>query len=125
MRETDVLREEVMAEVVVECGVGLDGADKPPHRHLGTMLQIAGRLDPGCARQLDTPCAGKEAEDALGVPHHIVSVQGNNWTSSIAHYDAAPLSFDNVVYEVHGYPPTPSYLPVASGASPAGATPRA
>jgi hypothetical protein len=44
-------------------------------------------------------------EDKLKVPHHIVSVQGNNWTSEISFYSASPLPFDNVVYEVHGYPP--------------------
>jgi hypothetical protein len=47
-------------------------------------------------------------EDKLGVPHHIVSVQGNGWTSDISFYDASPLPYDNVVYEVHGYPPDPS-----------------
>jgi hypothetical protein len=45
-------------------------------------------------------------EDKLGVPHHVVSVQGNGWTSSIGFYDTAPLPYDDVVYEVHGYPPT-------------------
>ena len=44
-------------------------------------------------------------ENKLGVPHHIVSVQGNNWTSNISAYAAKPLAYDNVVYEVHGYPP--------------------
>jgi hypothetical protein len=47
-------------------------------------------------------------EDRLGVPHHIVSVQGNNWTSSIGYYVSNPISHDNVVYEVHGYPPSTS-----------------
>ena len=47
-------------------------------------------------------------EDALGVPHHVVSVQGNGWTSDISFYAASPLPYDNVVYEVHGYPPPPS-----------------
>jgi hypothetical protein len=46
-------------------------------------------------------------EDKLGVPHHIVSVQGQNWTSDISFYAAMPLAYDNVVYEVHGYPPRP------------------
>jgi hypothetical protein len=45
-------------------------------------------------------------EDKLGVPHHIVSVQGNNWTSDISFYAKTPLARDNVVYEVHGYPPS-------------------
>jgi len=47
-------------------------------------------------------------EDHLHVPHHIVSVQGNGWTSDISFYAATPLAYDNVVYEVHGYPPTAS-----------------
>jgi hypothetical protein len=59
-------------------------------------------------------------EDAIGVPHHIVSVQGNGWTSNISHYAASPLPCDNVVYEVHGYPPAPnsytySNIPVILG----------
>ncbi len=61
-------------------------------------------------------------EDRLGVPHHIVSVQGNGWTSDISFYAAtpAPINYDNVVYEVHGYPPaTNSYtyanIPVILG----------
>jgi hypothetical protein len=45
-------------------------------------------------------------EDRLGVPHHLVSVQGNDWTSNIGFYSTAALAADNVVYEVHGYPPT-------------------
>jgi aryl-phospho-beta-D-glucosidase BglC (GH1 family) len=47
-------------------------------------------------------------EDKLHVPHHLVSVQGNGWTSDISFYAATPLSQDGVVYEVHGYPPDPS-----------------
>lgn len=47
-------------------------------------------------------------EDALGVPHHLVAVQGNQWTSQIAFYDKAPLAHDNVVYEYHAYPPDPA-----------------
>ncbi len=59
-------------------------------------------------------------EDKLGVPHHIVSVQGNNWTSDISFYAQSPLTWDNVVYEVHGYPPpassyTYSNIPVIIG----------
>jgi hypothetical protein len=52
----------------------------------------------------------RSEEDRLGVPHHIVSVQGNSWTSDISFYAVtpAPISYDNVVYEVHGYPPTTS-----------------
>jgi len=47
-------------------------------------------------------------EDKLGAPHHIVSVQGNDWTSDISFYASSPLSYDDVVYEVHGYPPPAS-----------------
>jgi hypothetical protein len=62
----------------------------------------------------------RKEEDHLGVPHHIVSVQGNSWTSSIGYYAQNPIPSDNVVYEVHGYPPsTQSYtydgLPVIIG----------
>ena len=47
-------------------------------------------------------------EDRLGVPHHVVSVQGNGWTSDISFYAVTPdpIKYDNVVYEIHGYPPT-------------------
>jgi hypothetical protein len=44
-------------------------------------------------------------EDRLGVPHHIVSAPGDHWASDISFYSASPLPYDNVVYEVHGYPP--------------------
>jgi hypothetical protein len=59
-------------------------------------------------------------EDHLGVPHHVVSVQGNSWTSDISFYAQAPLPYDNVVYEIHGYPPraagyTYANLPVIIG----------
>jgi Cellulase (glycosyl hydrolase family 5) len=59
-------------------------------------------------------------EDKLGVPHHLVSVQGNSWTSEIGFYDTTPLPYDDVVYEVHGYPPvtesyTYSHIPVILG----------
>jgi hypothetical protein len=47
-------------------------------------------------------------EDKLGVPHHVVSVQGQSWTSDISFYAQSPLPYDNVVYEIHGYPPPPS-----------------
>lgn len=50
----------------------------------------------------------REREDQLGVPHHVISVQGNQWTSQIGAYAASPLSHDNVVYEYHSYPPSPS-----------------
>ncbi len=59
-------------------------------------------------------------EDKIGVPHHIVSVQGNSWTSDIGFYATSPLPYPDVVYEVHGYPPaTASYtyanIPVIIG----------
>ena len=59
-------------------------------------------------------------EDRLGVPHHIISVQGQGWTGDISYYATAPIPRDNIVYEVHGYPPpTTSYtysnIPVIIG----------
>lgn len=59
-------------------------------------------------------------EDRLGVPHHIVSAQGTGYTSDISQYTTAPLPYDNVVYEVHGYPPSASsYWPAgADGGAP-------
>jgi hypothetical protein len=59
-------------------------------------------------------------EDRLKVPHHIVSVQGTGWTSDVSFYSTTPLPYDNVVYEVHGYPPaassyTYSNIPVILG----------
>ena len=59
-------------------------------------------------------------EDKIGVPHHIVSVQGNGWTSDISFYAQTPLQYPDVVYEVHGYPPpassyTYSNIPVIIG----------
>lgn len=61
-------------------------------------------------------------ENRLGVPHHIVSVQGNGWASDVSFYAATPkpITYDNVVYEIHGYPPpassyTYSNIPVILG----------
>jgi hypothetical protein len=62
-------------------------------------------------------------EDTLGVPHHLVAVQGNSWTSKIGFYNSSPLASDNVVYEYHAYPPeatgtygyTQSKIPVIIG----------
>ena len=34
----------------------------------------------------------RNEENKLGVPHHIVSVQGNSWTSDISFYGTSPLS---------------------------------
>jgi hypothetical protein len=47
-------------------------------------------------------------EDRLGVPHHIVSVQGSGWAADVSYYAKNPLAYDNVVYEIHGYPPSSS-----------------
>jgi hypothetical protein len=59
-------------------------------------------------------------EDHLGVPHHLVSAQGQGWTSDLSFYSTTPIPFDNVVYELHGYPPaasayTYSNIPVILG----------
>jgi hypothetical protein len=58
-------------------------------------------------------------EDKLGVPHHIVSVQGNGWTSDLSFYATtpSPITHDNVVYELHYYPSLtskPSYYSYSS-----------
>lgn len=45
-------------------------------------------------------------ERELGVPEHIIVVQGDDWTSTIDFYAAQPLTQTNVVYEYHSYPPT-------------------
>jgi hypothetical protein len=50
----------------------------------------------------------RQEETKLGVPHHLVSVQGNGWTSDISFYASSPLAYDDVIYEVHGYPPVAS-----------------
>jgi Cellulase (glycosyl hydrolase family 5) len=59
-------------------------------------------------------------EDRLGVPHHLVAVQGNGWGGNLSYYADNPLPYDNLVYEVHGYPPpasayTYSNIPVIIG----------
>jgi hypothetical protein len=45
-------------------------------------------------------------ENRLGVPHHVVTVQGNGWSSDLSFYAAspAPITYDNVAYELHYYP---------------------
>ena len=47
-------------------------------------------------------------EDAQGTPHHLVAVQGTQWTSILGWWNAAPLTTDGVVYEYHSYPPEAS-----------------
>jgi hypothetical protein len=44
-------------------------------------------------------------EDKLGAVHHIVSVQGQNYTSDLSIYAGTtnPITYDNVVYELHYY----------------------
>lgn len=59
-------------------------------------------------------------EDRLGVPHHIISVQGSGWAGDVSYYASNPVPYDNLVYEVHGYPPpssayTYSNIPVIIG----------
>jgi hypothetical protein len=56
-------------------------------------------------------------ENRLVVPHHIVAVQGTNYTHNIYYYNTAPLvdcgglPCDNVVYEYHGYEPMTTTTP--------------
>ena len=59
-------------------------------------------------------------EDRLGVPHHVISVQGSGWAGDVSYYASNPVPYDNLVYEVHGYPPSPdkytySNIPVIVG----------
>ena len=50
----------------------------------------------------------RNEENKLGVPHHIIAVQGINYTSDISYYATTPIASDNIVYEYHGYAPNPS-----------------
>jgi hypothetical protein len=115
-------------------GIPADGTD-PVYTALVDTFGTSGAImfgitnEPGGNKQTDDTISAamshavgaiRAEEDKLGVPHHIVSVQGNAWTSDIGFYDAAPLAFDNVVYEVHGYPPpatsyTYEHIPVILG----------
>jgi Cellulase (glycosyl hydrolase family 5) len=74
------------------------GLTNEPGGNLLTNDKIRGSLDHAVSTI-------RQEEDKLGVPHHIVSVQGQGWTSDISFYADKPLAYDNVVYEVHGYPP--------------------
>ncbi len=48
----------------------------------------------------------RDEENKLGVPHHLISVQGTGYTAHVDFYSTTPLTIDNIVYEVHGYQPT-------------------
>ncbi len=50
----------------------------------------------------------RNEEDRLGVPHHVISVQGSGYSGSVGFWAKKPLVQDNIVYEVHGYPPKTS-----------------
>jgi hypothetical protein len=50
-------------------------------------------------------------EDRLRVPHHVVAVQGNQYSADLRFYARAPLPYDNVVYELHYYPWTSRQSP--------------
>ena len=50
----------------------------------------------------------RNEENKLGVPHHIIAVQGINYTSDISYYATTPIASDNIVYEYHGYAPNSS-----------------
>jgi hypothetical protein len=91
----------------------LFGVSNEPGGNAGTQSQIVAAM---------THAVGtiRAEEDSLGVPHHIVSVQGLNYTSTIGFYNSSPLAYDNVVYEYHSYPPqssqyTQSSIPVILG----------
>lgn len=85
--------------------------------------------EPGGNQQTDVTIAAamthavsaiRDEEDRIGSHHHVIAVQGRAYTSDIKYYASKPIASDNVVYEVHGYPPsTDSYtyanLPVIIG----------
>jgi hypothetical protein len=70
-------------------------------------------MDAGAIASVMSNAVGviRTEENRLGVPHHLVAVQGTNYTHDIYYYSGAPLSncgglpCDNVVYEYHGYEP--------------------
>jgi len=91
----------------------LFGVSNEPGGNNGTQSQITAAMSHAVGTI-------RAEEDALGVPHHVVSVQGLGYTSDISFYDAAPLPYDNVVYEFHSYPPqasayTQAHIPVIIG----------
>jgi hypothetical protein len=43
-------------------------------------------------------------EAADGYQQHLVSVQGQNWTGDLSYYTSNPVTFTDVVYELHYYP---------------------
>jgi hypothetical protein len=83
------------------------GLTNEPGGNLLSNDQIRGALDHAVGTI-------RAEEDKLGVPHHLVSVQGQSWTSDIGFYADKPLSHDNVVYEVHGYPPEAQWYTYAN-----------
>jgi hypothetical protein len=91
----------------------LFGVSNEPGGNAGTQSQIVSAMNHAVGTI-------RAEEDSLGVPHHIVSVQGLNYTSTIGFYNSSPLAYDNVVYEYHSYPPqssqyTQSSIPVILG----------
>jgi len=91
----------------------LFGVSNEPGGNDGTQAQITSAMSHAVGTI-------RAEEDAQGVPHHLVSVQGLAYTSNIAFYNSAPLPYDNVVYEFHSYPPaasgyTQSKIPVIIG----------
>jgi hypothetical protein len=94
-------------------GFVLFGLTNEPGGNDGTAKEISGAMSHAVG-------VIRAEEDRLHVPHHLVSVQGIAYTSNIGFYSAAVsdsgapdagsslIPYDNVVYEVHGYPPAPS-----------------
>ncbi|HYQ05342.1 MAG TPA: cellulase family glycosylhydrolase [Polyangiaceae bacterium] len=76
----------------------LFGLTNEPGGNVATASTIRGAMDHAVSTI-------RAEEDRLGVPHHLVSVQGKGYSGDIGFYSQNPLSQDNVVYEVHGYPP--------------------
>lgn len=46
----------------------------------------------------------RDEEDFIQSPHHIVAVQGDEFSSVIDYYSVHRVAYDNVVYELHFYP---------------------
>jgi hypothetical protein len=101
----------------------VDSFANKPHVMFGVSNEPGGNVKtPAELRQAMSAAvdAIRTRERELGVPEHIVVVQGDDWTSTIDFYSAQPLTQTNVVYEYHSYPPaangyTFSNIPVIIG----------
>jgi endoglucanase len=52
----------------------------------------------------------RKVEDSLGVPHHLIAVQGTGgWARFLDYYVDNPIQSDNIAYEVHVYDPASEF----------------